>query len=63
MTSGGVTVNLNPQQTVDLWRTGTSAAISGNPRGVAQAAVNGNGQSAARLNSAGLAFDPGAIWS
>jgi hypothetical protein len=30
---------------------------------VAQAAGSGNAQTAARLNSAGLSFDPGAIWA
>jgi len=60
---GGVTVSLNPQQTVDLWRTGTSAAIRNDPRGVAQSTLLGNGASATRLSSAGMAFDPGAITS
>ena len=60
---GPVTVNLSREQTVDLWRTGTSQAIQGDPRGVAQAAVNGNGASSTRLASAGQAFDPGMIWA
>jgi hypothetical protein len=56
-------IHLDQQATVDLITTGATRAISGNPRGVAAANVNGNGQSATRLTSAGQAFDPGAIWA
>lgn len=63
MSGGAVSVHLDPQQTVDLWQTGTAQAIAGNPRGVAMAAGNGNQQSASRLNAAGLSLNPEAIWS
>ena len=49
---GGTTVVLNAQQTVDLWRTGTSQAISGDPRGVAGPAVAGGQASASRAGMA-----------
>jgi hypothetical protein len=63
LTSGMSSIYLNPQQTVDLITTGATAAMHSNPRGVASAANGGNSQSAGRLNAAGMALDPGAIWS
>ncbi|MEI9971038.1 MAG: hypothetical protein WDO73_02740 [Ignavibacteriota bacterium] len=60
---GQISVNLNPQQTVDLWQMGTTQAIAGNPRGVAAASVAGSGQSSARLNAANLQFSPSTILS
>jgi hypothetical protein len=57
----GATINLNPQQTVDLWRTGTTQAISDNPRGVAASALAGNQASAARGANAVNSFAPEAI--
>ena len=58
---GGTTVVLNAQQTVDLWRTGTSQAISGDPRGVAASALAGNQMSSARGGNAVNSFAPGTI--
>jgi hypothetical protein len=61
--SGPVIVQVSPEATQNLWATGTAMAIAGNPRGVAQANVNGSGQSAARLNNANLQFSPSTITS
>ena len=58
---GGTTVVLNPQQTVDLWRTGTAQAIAGDPRGVAASALAGNQMSASRSGNAVNSFAPDAI--
>ena len=60
---GPVTVMVSPGATADLWRTGTAQAISGNPRGVAQASLNGAGQSSARLNSAMTYLSPSTVLS
>jgi hypothetical protein len=60
---GSVTVMVSPAATQDLWRTGTAQAIAGNPRGVAQAAVTGAGQSSARLNSAMTYLSPSTVLS
>jgi hypothetical protein len=60
---GSVTVMVSPEATQDLWRTGTAQAISGNPGGVAQAAVTGAGQSSARLNSAMTYLSPSTVLS
>jgi hypothetical protein len=57
----GATITLNPQQTVDLWRTGTTQAIADNPRGVAASALAGNQASAARSGNAVNSFAPEAI--
>jgi hypothetical protein len=59
--NGPVTVMVSPEATADLWRTGTTQAISGNPRGVAQASLNGAGQSSARLNSAMTYLSPSTV--
>jgi hypothetical protein len=59
--SAGVTVNLNPQQTVDLWRTGTTQAMQSNPRLVAQSALNGSQSSAARVGNAVNTLAPSVI--
>jgi hypothetical protein len=58
---GGTSIHLDAQQTVDLWRTGTTQAIAGDPRGVARAAVSGNGLSSARLNSAVTSMSPATV--
>ena len=50
--AGNVNVTLNPQQTVDLWKTGTTQAMSGNPRLVSGAAAAGDQMSASRVSSA-----------
>jgi hypothetical protein len=64
LASGAVShIYLNPQQTTDLITSGATAAMAGNPRGVANSAVNGYGQSSSRLNTAGLVNDPAVIWS
>ena len=60
---GAVTVMVSPGATQDLWRTGTAQAIAGDPRGVAQASLNGAGQSSARLNSAMTYLSPSAVWA
>ena len=60
---GAVTVMVSPSATQDLWRTGTAQAIAGDPRGVAQASLNGAGQSSARLNSAMTYLSPSAVWA
>ncbi len=59
--AGPVVVNLNQQQTVDLWRTGTTQAIQGNPRGVAQSAYRGSAASNTRADSSVLILAPGVI--
>ena len=59
--SGGATIMLNPQQTVDLWRTGTTQAMSGNPRLVAQSAARGSQSSSARAGFAVNSFAPSVI--
>lgn len=59
--AGGTTVvQLDPAQTVDLWRTGTTAAIQGDARGVAAASARGARGSAARTRFAS-ALAPGYI--
>jgi hypothetical protein len=60
---GAVTVMVSPGATQDLWRTGTALAIAGDPRGVAQANLNGAGQSSARLNSAMTLLSPSTVWA
>lgn len=60
---GAVTVMVSPGATQDLWRTGTALAIAGDPRGVAQASLNGAGQSSARLNSAMTYLSPSTVWA
>jgi hypothetical protein len=57
----GTTITLNPQQTVDLWRTGTTQAISGNPRAVAASALAGSQASAARGGNAVNTLAPSVI--
>jgi hypothetical protein len=59
--AGGPTVVLNAQQTVDLWRTGTAQAISGDPRSVAGAAVAGGQASASRAGMASNVLGPSVI--
>jgi len=59
--NAGITVNLNPQQTVDLWRTGTTQAVQSNPRLVAQSALNGSQSSAARAGNAVNTLAPSVI--
>jgi hypothetical protein len=62
---GGAVANitLNPQQTVDLWQTGTTQAIANNPRAVAASSLNGGGQSSARLDTATMQMSPSTILS
>ena len=60
---GGTSIHLDAQQTVDLWKTGTTLAIAGDPRGVSRAAVTGNGMSSARLNSAVTSMSPATVLS
>jgi hypothetical protein len=59
--SGSVNVYLNQQQTVDLWKTGTTAAIQGNPRGVAASAYRGNAATNSRAGNAVLTLNPSVI--
>ena len=59
--AGGPTIMLNAQQTVDLWRTGTAQAISGDPRSVAGAAVAGGQASASRAGMASNVLGPSVI--
>ena len=60
--AGSVNVTLNPQQTVDLWRTGTAQAIQSNPRAVASSALAGSQQSATRSGSLAAMVAPGVIF-
>jgi hypothetical protein len=57
----GTTIVLNPQQTVDLWRTGTTQAMASNPRLVANSALRGSQRSAARGGFATNTLAPGVI--
>jgi hypothetical protein len=59
--AGGTTITLNPQQTVDLWKTGTTQAMQGNPRLVAQSAYRGNQGGDTRFGVAQMAFGPSVI--
>ena len=59
--AGSINVTLNPQQTVDLWRTGTSQAMAGNPRLVSASAAAGDKMSASRVSSAINTLAPGVI--
>ena len=59
--NAGVTVSLNPQQTMDLWRTGTTQAMQNNPRLVAQSALNGSQSSATRAGNAVNTLAPSVI--
>jgi hypothetical protein len=59
--AGSVNVTLNPQQTVDLWRTGTTQAMSGSPRLVSASAAAGDKMSASRVSSAINTLAPGVI--
>jgi hypothetical protein len=52
--AGMAVIQLSAPQTVDLWRTGTTQAIAGNPRGVAEAATRGARGSDSRSGFAGL---------
>ena len=56
-----VTVNLNPQQTVDLWKTGTTQAVQSNPRLVAASASRGDTASASRVVTAINTLAPSVI--
>ncbi len=58
---GPVVVSLDANQTVDLWRTGTTAAIAGDPRSIAAASLSGNQFGGSRLPSAGMLLAPSAI--
>jgi hypothetical protein len=59
--AGGTTIMLNPQQTVDLWRTGTAQAMTSNPRLVASSALAGSQASAARSGNAINSLAPSVI--
>jgi hypothetical protein len=59
--SGPVIVQVSPQATVDLWRTGTAQAIQGDPRGVAQSALQGNQASSSRYGTAVNTLSPSVI--
>lgn len=59
--SGPVIVQVSPEATEQLWKSGTAAAIQGNPRLVAQSAVNGYSQSAGRSGNAVSVLSPSAI--
>lgn len=59
--AGAVTVHLDKDQTVDLWRTGTTSAIQSNSRLVAQSAYRGNAAGSSRFGVAQMAFAPSAI--
>jgi hypothetical protein len=56
-----VQVFVSPQATVNLWRTGTAAAIQGDPRGVAQSAMRGATASNVRSGNAVLTLAPSVI--
>lgn len=55
-----VVVQVSPEATADLWRTGTAAAIQGDPRGVSSAAARGASVSSSRFGL-GSALAPGYI--
>src|SRR5579859_5502642 len=57
-----VHVSLDPQQTANLWQTGTAAAIAGNPNMVAQSASSGYQSSAARYSSGSALLAPTTIF-
>ena len=59
--NAGTTIVLNPQQTIDLWRTGTTQAMASNPRLIAQQAVLGNRASSSRSASAAMLLAPSVI--
>jgi hypothetical protein len=59
--NGGINVTLNAQQTIDLWKTGTTSAMRNNPRLVASSALAGSQSSATRSGNAVNTLAPSVI--